>query len=473
MQAVAQSPSSTDVRTIWGLDPQQLHNRYWAAHGVQVVRQGEPSQIIPHAELYLLTDPRSLCIFPLSRVIDILNWIEPDVLFVRIHDLRERGYREYLLTDESDRFVRFQRVYDRADRLARVVLTPDREVARLWQMASDPLSGWRRLRRFTPRIERVTVSVDGLVYDRTSDRELAAFVHDLVRDWKRPDATIDRARKHNGTWIDPTAGVDPSARIIGPVWIGAGRKIERDTTVIGPAVVWDAPEARPESQAIEWLAIEPLLPPAEAVTAAELTPLSRTFKRLFDIGFSIVALCLTLPLYPLIMLAIWLDDGRPFFFWQWRETTGGRKFKCLKFRSMFRDSEKTREKIKNLNQADGAQFYIENDPRVTRVGRFLRKSKLDELPQFLNILAGHMSVVGPRPLAEHENQFNPTWRETRLSVRPGITGLWQIQNTRRSGKDFQEWIKYDIEYVEKASLWLDLKIIWRTIVMVVRKSTWG
>src|SRR5207248_7868201 len=103
----------------------------------------------------------------------------------------------------------------------------------------------------------------------------------------------------------------------------------------------------------------------------------------------------------------------------------------------------------------GPQFYIEWDVRVTKVGRFLRQTRLDELPQFFNVLRGQMSVVGPRPSPFKENQFCPAWREARLSVRPGITGLWQVKRTRTVGLDFQEWIKYDIEYVENASFSLD------------------
>src|SRR5215470_11440159 len=172
VSAAPQTPIAAP-RTIWGLDPIQLHTHFWAAHGVQVVRQGEPSQIVKHAELFLLTDPRSLVIFKLAPVMDQLNWIQPQVLFLRLHDVRERGYREKVVTDNTDRFIRFQRLYESPDRLARVVLTPEREIAQLWQKASDPLNGWRRLRLFTPRIDRVTISADGQVYDRTIDREVA------------------------------------------------------------------------------------------------------------------------------------------------------------------------------------------------------------------------------------------------------------------------------------------------------------
>jgi lipopolysaccharide/colanic/teichoic acid biosynthesis glycosyltransferase len=125
--------------------------------------------------------------------------------------------------------------------------------------------------------------------------------------------------------------------------------------------------------------------------------------------------------------------------------------------------------LKQKNQADGPQFFIENDPRLTRVGRVLRKYNLDELPQFWNVLVGDMSVVGPRPSPNKENQFCPPWREARLSVRPGVTGLWQIMRTRRAGSDFQEWIKYDLEYVERRSTWLDLQIFFKTIAILLGK----
>jgi lipopolysaccharide/colanic/teichoic acid biosynthesis glycosyltransferase len=466
------SAISPAPRTIWGLDPLQLYTRFWAAHGVQVVRQGEPSQIVGHAELFLLTDPRSLVLFGLTPLMEVLNWVQPQVLFVRLHDTREREYREHVVTDANDRFQRFERVYDAADHLARVVLTPEREVAQLWQSAPDPLTGWRRLRRFTPRIDRVTVSVDGHAYDQSSDADLSTFLSDLMDLWRRPDSTIIRAQRGGADlWRDPEARVDPGARCVGPVWVGAGRHVPAGTTVVGPKVVWDDPQRRPPPEAIRWLAIEPTAPPADP-TPREATPLGRAFKRLFDFVFALLVLLVSVPLmYPFVMLAIWLEDGRPFLFGHRRETLGGRQFTCWKFRSMRKDAERIKEQLKPLNQADGPQFYIENDPRLTRVGRFLRRYNLDELPQFVNVLMGDMSVVGPRPSPHQENQFCPAWREARLSVRPGITGLWQVRRTRRAGSDFQEWIRYDIEYVENRSWWLDLKIIARTVMTMVRKGT--
>ena len=184
--------------------------------------------------------------------------------------------------------------------------------------------------------------------------------------------------------------------------------------------------------------------------------------------FALLALILTSPIYPMVMLAIWFEDGSPFFFRHRRETLGGREFDCLKFRSMRHDAEEIKQALTRENQADGPQFFMEDDPRLTRVGRFIRKTYIDELPQFWNVLMGDMSIVGPRPSPFGENQYCPPWREARLSVKPGITGLWQVRRTRRQGLDFQEWIRYDIEYVENASWRLDIRIILETIALVVR-----
>lgn len=473
--AGAYTPAATNLsptaaaRTIWGLDPQQLHTRYWAAHGVQVVRLGEPSEIVKHAELYLLTDSGSLALFSLTPLMDALNWIKPQVLFVRLHDGHDRGYREDVVTDEQERFIKFRRVYDASSHLARVALTPDRDIAQLWQSAPDPLTGWRRLRKFIRRHDRATQNIEGAVYDGQVDRELACFLHDLMLQWKRPDSTILRAKfAGEEIWYDPQSRIEASARCIGPVWVGAGRSIEAGATVIGPAVIWDKPEAKPGIEEIQWLDIEPTEPPQDPIPRAG-SFVDRASKRLFDLIFASLAIAITLPLYPLIFLAIWIEDGRPFFFSHRRETLGGLEFPCVKFRSMRKDAERMKAELKAKNQADGPQFFIEKDPRLTNIGTFLRRYNLDELPQFFNVLAGHMSIVGPRPSPHSENQYCPPWREARLSVRPGITGLWQIKRTRRHGTDFQEWIKYDIEYVEKRTFWLDMVIIFRTFSVVLGK----
>ncbi len=138
---------------------------------------------------------------------------------------------------------------------------------------------------------------------------------------------------------------------------------------------------------------------------------------------------------------------------------------------MRRDAESMVAELQALNKADGPQVFIENDPRVTRIGRMLRKTQIDELPQLWNVIRGDMSFVGPRPSPERENQFCPAWREMRLSVRPGITGLWQLRRTRTPGEDFQEWIKYDVEYVRTASTLLDLKVVFLTAFQILGRQS--
>lgn len=466
------APAAPVTPTVWGLDPLQLHSRFWAARGIQVVRQGEPSEIVRHAELFLLTDPRTLTIFRLLTVIEQLSWLDADLMLVRLKDTRDRGYREVAITDGRDRFVKFRREYGASDsRLARVALTPDQEIAKLWQSSPDPRTGWQRLRRVVRRSDRWTMSVDGRVYDRQSDQELAGFARDLVETWRRPDSTIQNIKPVGpAVWAPADAKLPGGARFVGPVWLGAGRSLPTGATAVGPAVMWDDPAHRPVPEDIRWLDLEPTAPPSFARPRVR-TPLVRAFKRAFDIAFALVALAFTLPLYPLIALAIVLEDPGPVFFAHKRETMGGKVFGCLKFRSMKKNAEQIKRQLQAQNKADGPQFYIPNDPRLTRVGTFLRKYQLDELPQFINVLMGHMSVVGPRPSPFEENQYCPPWREARLSVRPGITGLWQIKRTRRAGSDFQEWIRYDIEYVERATFRLDLYIIWKTVMVVVRGVT--
>ncbi len=188
----------------------------------------------------------------------------------------------------------------------------------------------------------------------------------------------------------------------------------------------------------------------------------RYFKRLFDIVTASAILVLFLPFFPIIALAIKLSSAGPVFYRARRQGLGGKGFECLKFRSMVPSAEGLQEKLRVVNQVDGPQFKLENDPRVNAVGQFLRDTNLDEIPQFINVLRGEMSVIGPRPSPEHENASCPHWRYARLSVRPGITGLWQICRTREGGKDFQEWVHYDTEYVRKLSLKLDLWIFWKT-----------
>ena len=194
---------------------------------------------------------------------------------------------------------------------------------------------------------------------------------------------------------------------------------------------------------------------------------ARRLKRIADVTAAIVVLVLFAPIMPFIALAIKLNSPGPVFFRDNRQGRHGKEFCCLKFRTMTVGADKMQDKLRVLNQADGPQFKMKDDPRLSSVGRFLRDTYLDEIPQFLNVLLGHMSVVGPRPSPEAENTLCPPWRDARLSVRPGITGLWQVCRTRQPMRDFQEWIHYDIKYVRELSLKIDMWICWQTVKKLI------
>jgi lipopolysaccharide/colanic/teichoic acid biosynthesis glycosyltransferase/NDP-sugar pyrophosphorylase family protein len=187
------------------------------------------------------------------------------------------------------------------------------------------------------------------------------------------------------------------------------------------------------------------------------------FKRIIDVFVAIIVLVLFVPIIPIIALVIKLNSPGSVFFKDKRQGLHGKIFNCLKFRTMVVGADKIQDRFRVLNQVDGPQFRIEYDPRVDTVGRFLRDTYIDEIPQFVNVLLGQMSIVGPRPSPESENTLCPSWHDARLSVRPGITGLWQVCRTRQPMKDFQEWIYYDIKYVKNLSLKMDMWIFWQTV----------
>lgn len=188
----------------------------------------------------------------------------------------------------------------------------------------------------------------------------------------------------------------------------------------------------------------------------------RALKRIIDIIVSVIVLVLFAPLFPILALAIKLSSPGPVFFKDKRQGLHGRELYCIKFRTMILGADKIQDRLRFKSQVDGPQFKMEADPRVTVVGEFLRDTYIDEIPQFINILLGQMSVVGPRPSPKAENSLCPFWRDARLSVRPGITGLWQIHRTRQPSRDFQEWIYYDTKYIRNLSLTCDLLICWQT-----------
>lgn len=189
-------------------------------------------------------------------------------------------------------------------------------------------------------------------------------------------------------------------------------------------------------------------------------------KRAVDIVGALVGLLITAVLFPFIALAIKLDSRGPVLFGQIRIGKNGRRIHIYKFRSMYVDAEEQKRKLESQNEMNGPIFKIENDPRITRVGKFLRKTSLDELPQFYNVLRGDMSLVGTRPPTEDEfERYNIHYRR-RLCITPGLTGMWQVHG-RGKVTDFDEVMKYDLEYIDNWSLTLDFKILIQTIFVVL------
>lgn len=218
-------------------------------------------------------------------------------------------------------------------------------------------------------------------------------------------------------------------------------------------LTWNSP--------VEYIGQFPTFP----LHCGQVPELALLLKRAFDFVFSSLVVVLLAPLVAAIAVAIKLDSPGPIFYYSERIGKKGRVFRLTKFRTMVRDAEKRRAEVMHMNERDGVLFKIKHDPRVTRVGRFLRKYSLDELPQFFSVISGDMSIVGPRPPLASEVRKYRLSHLRRLDVTPGITGLWQVQ--ARQDPSFDNYISLDVTYIENWSVWLDIKIILRTIGVVL------
>jgi exopolysaccharide biosynthesis polyprenyl glycosylphosphotransferase len=218
-------------------------------------------------------------------------------------------------------------------------------------------------------------------------------------------------------------------------------------------LAWNSP--------IEYIGQFPTIP----LHSGHVPEMGLVLKRMLDIALASLTLLLLSPLLLAIAIAVKLDSHGPVFYSSERIGKKGRVFRCLKFRTMVRDAEKRRADVMHMNERDGVLFKITNDPRITRIGRKLRKYSLDELPQFINVLRGDMSIVGPRPPLASEVREYKLSHLRRLDVMPGITGLWQVQ--ARQDPSFDNYISLDVTYVDNWSVWLDVKILLRTIAVVL------
>jgi exopolysaccharide biosynthesis polyprenyl glycosylphosphotransferase len=217
-------------------------------------------------------------------------------------------------------------------------------------------------------------------------------------------------------------------------------------------LAWNSP--------IEYIGQFPTIP----LHRGHVPELALIAKRAFDVVFSTLFLVLASPLLLMIAIAVKLDSPGPVLYRSERIGKKGRVFRCVKFRTMVRGADKLRAEVAHMNERDGVLFKISNDPRITKLGHFLRKYSLDELPQFFNVMKGDMSVVGPRPPIASEVKQYKLSHLRRLDVTPGITGLWQVQG--RQDPSFASYVSMDVNYIDNWSIWLDFKIIMRTIGVV-------
>ncbi len=325
---------------------------------------------------------------------------------------------------------------------------------------SQPLSDAFGLYR--PEISPTAVLLDPLVIGSASSIHAGATIigPTVIGD----HCEVESDAVLNECVVMPHARIGRGARLDHCI-VGEGAQVEDGTVLRDSVVVEEATKimdmAIPPGNHIPLSLSGQTTPPLpeKRLKARQLYLLG---KRVFDFGFAALALTALSPFMLLIALAIKLDSAGEIIFRQNRCGRGGRSFTMYKFRSMVANAEELKREIASSNEVDGPMFKLTVDPRITRVGRFLRATNLDEIPQLWNVLRGDMSLVGPRPLSMDEMRYNPFWRDLRLSVRPGLTGLWQVEGHTKTS--FADWIKYDIHYVRNLSPWLDLKIIGKTLL---------
>jgi lipopolysaccharide/colanic/teichoic acid biosynthesis glycosyltransferase len=333
------------------------------------------------------------------------------------------------------------------------------------------------------------INLAGIVLDLETEDGLLGFcdmmlsdIQDTKFDLRDSNTISEDARLIGKVLLGKNIRIGPKAVIIGPTIIGNNAGIE-DGVVINSSII--GPEVCvPQNQFVQRRIIRGAQinweRPVRHKSRGSLLrdshgpfrtwpgiSYARGFKRIADFFAAAMVLILFAPVLILVALAIKLTSPGPVFYKDRRQGLHGKEFNCLKFRTMIMGADKIQEILRIVSQVDGPQFKIADDPRINTVGWFLRETYIDEIPQFFNVLFGQMSIVGPRPSPKSENTLCPFWRDARLSVRPGITGLWQVYRTRHPMKDFQEWIHYDIEYVRNLSLRMDLSICWKTAMKLL------
>jgi lipopolysaccharide/colanic/teichoic acid biosynthesis glycosyltransferase len=334
------------------------------------------------------------------------------------------------------------------------------------------------------------VPLAGRTFDLLDERELLMLTERVIRGGGIGTASPT-------AHIGDGAFVDQSARLLGDVIVQAGAHVGANALIVGPAVVGTGARVGASAVLVQCIVQRGTTVPEAATYRHQLVsnsspaagsaerpsaydpfsvrafradvqdgPAARPYaaiKFACESTLALAALIVLLPFLVLLAVLIKLDSPGPVFFADRRETKGGRNFRCLKFRTMVPGADAMQRDLMVNNSVDGPQFKMRKDPRLTRLGRWMRPCSIDELPQLVNVALGEMSLVGPRPSPFRENQTCVPWREGRLSVRPGITGLWQLCRHDREQGDFHQWIEYDLLYVKHMSPLLDIKIVLATI----------
>ena len=461
------SHSDFDGLSIWGLSSEDLHAAWWRGLGIQVVHYGSTFSNCRGAELYLLIPAARLVAFDIGDIVERVIWSRSSRIRLGVLERNNERYREEIVRDVDGSVRGLSRSYATgSSELLTAIISTDSEDAAIWAAG-----GCAATELLDSIPETDSEKVLGHVFNPDRAEEEERFISRLVAVWTDPDRVITGIVETENGVFKAKDSVDPELTLVPPVWVGnveSGMRVDH-RVFAGPDFLPDHVSA---SSSVTPATIREIrdIGVGGGRQSKRLLP-RRTFyglfKRSYDALVAGLALLMLSPLLLLTCIMVVIDDGFPIFFGHERQARGGRNFKCWKFRTMRRNAESMVAELEALNKADGPQVFIENDPRVTRIGRVLRNTQIDELPQLWNVIRGDMSFVGPRPSPERENQFCPAWREIRLSVRPGITGLWQLRRTRNPGEDFQEWIKYDVEYVRSASTLLDVKVIFFTACKII------
>jgi lipopolysaccharide/colanic/teichoic acid biosynthesis glycosyltransferase len=320
-----------------------------------------------------------------------------------------------------------------------------------------------------------------------SERRVSALatMSELSRGKKSGDADL----------LSPHARIDPAARLVGPVVVRAGAQIAAGALIVGPTLIGEQATVGenavvaqclvlPGAQVLTGSTVRHRIVSGESLHASALgdqrrhaaphlvaapdtsrgpLPTYVAVKSLVEPAIALVALILLSPILLVMALMVKLTSSGPIFYGDSREGKDAVPFKCWKFRSMLTNADDMQRALAEKQQMDGPQFKMDHDPRVTKVGYWLRRLNVDELPQLWNVVRREMSFVGPRPSPFRENQICVPWRNGRLSVRPGITGLWQVCRRDRATGDFHQWIHYDLLYVRNVSFRLDIMIFAATL----------